>query len=389
MNKSDVSTLIEKQGQIICDIFSNNRKVVIWGCGLICNEIAPVFIDYGLVECFIDNDCEKQSKGWKGYDVVSSDYYFSRNTDSYVIIAASDKNTAEISEWLVQRGLKKGKDFAEAYSFLKNVFPYLSFYGYKKVYVEVSQICLTERCTLNCKKCAHGCNKVPMNKADMPWEVIKRSADYFFAKVDYVREFVLIGGEPFLSKELGRAIEYIGKKYRPKIGMFSITTNGTIVPRKEIIEICEKYDVTLRISNYELSIPRLKKTYIDFDEAVQNLQRIVWKTNEIDSWFDYGFGEVDNGEDAISLCRVFQKCRTICSEVRDNRFYYCVMARSVSDNCGYDIGLDEYYDLSKNEPKEEFLAYEMGYIPNGYLSMCRYCRGADAKKYPIPAAEQE
>ena len=389
MTNKDVLTVLEKQGRNICNNFSNDRKIVIWGCGLIGNEIAPVFVSYGLLECFIDNDVKKQRNGFKGYDVCSPDDYFSRNTDSFVIIAASENNTIDISEWLVSKGLKRGKDFDEVYHFLKNTFPYLSFYRYKKLYVEISQICITERCTLNCKKCAHGCNNVPMNQADMPWSIIKQSADYFFGKVDYVREFVLIGGEPFLSKELERAIEYIGNKYRQKIGMFSITTNGTITPSEEIVKKCEQYNVTLRISNYELTIPRLEKSYKKFDEVTKNIEKIVWKTNEIDSWYDYGFGEVDNGENIVKLCRVFQRCHTLCREVRDNRYYYCVMARSVSENCGYNIGLDEYYDLSVIEDKEHLFAYEMGYVPNGYLSMCRYCRGAEAKNFLIPAAEQE
>ena len=98
---------------------------------------------------------------------------------------------------------------------------------------------------------------------------------------------------------------------------------------------------------------------------------------------------MDHGTDLKKLCRVFQQCHTSCREVRGNRYYYCVMARSVSENAGFNVGLNEYYDLSRPINRKELFSYEMGYIPNGYLSMCRYCRGIEAYTNRVPAAIQE
>ena len=380
---------LDKQGDSVCQKYADIQGVVLWGCGEIARQIAPVFKTYDLLDSYIDNDNQKQKTGWDGYKVWSPEEFLGFERKRLVVITASEKNTLEIKGWLNERGLREGEDFVEVYPFLKNVFPVWSFYKYDKLYVEVAQICLTERCTLKCEKCAHGCNKVPMNQADMSWEEIAKSADSFFHAVDFVREFVLIGGEPFLSKELGRAIQYIGDNYRDQIGLFTITTNGTIVPSEEIIALCKQYDVAIRLSDYEATIPRLAEPYRKFYEATKDLYKIVWKTNDVDTWYDYGFGEVDHGTDIKELCRVFQRCHTLCREVRGNRYYYCVMARSVSENVGYDVGLEEYYDLSQPIKRKELFAYEMGYIPNGYLSMCRYCRGIDAYDYLIPAAVQE
>ncbi len=41
----------------------------------------------------------------------------------------------------------------------------------------------------------------------------------FFSKVDYIQEFVLIGGEPLLYEKLPQVIEYIGSKYRNQINI--------------------------------------------------------------------------------------------------------------------------------------------------------------------------
>lgn len=78
-------------------------------------------------------------------------------------------------------------------------------------------------------------------------------------KSDLINEFVLIGWEPFLYKKLPDIIEYIGKKYRNQINIFSITTNGTITPKRDVLEMCKKYHVLIRISNYSEQIKRLKK----------------------------------------------------------------------------------------------------------------------------------
>ena len=87
---------------------------------------------------------------------------------------------------------------------------------------------------------------------------------------------------------------------------------------------------------------------------------------------------------------IFDKCKTPCREIRGSRYYYCVMARSVSDNLGFDLGKDDYLDFRKikKEDKKVLLEFEMGYSEKGYLDMCNHCYGADAANYPIPVAEQ-
>ena len=65
------------------------------------------------------------------------------------------------------------------------------------------------------------------------------------------------------------------------------------------------------------------------------------------------------------------------------------MARSVADNLGMDIGQQDYIDLATIQDRSILLEFQMGFSDKGYLEMCRYCRGAEAKNYLIPAAEQK
>ena len=368
---------------LVRDFRELGNQFYIFGAGLIGGELKDIIEKTGCFAGFIDNDRRKQK--------ISLDEYLERGRDGLIIIATDDKNIPVIEEQLVCAGLKKERDFYEYRTFMKKIFPFLSVYANHQVYTELAQICLTERCTLRCRKCAHGCYAVGGETQDMDVETAKKSADYFFRYVDIVKEFVLIGGEPFLYKKLGEMVAYIGEKYREKIVIFSITTNGTIIPGEELLHLCRRYHVTIRISDYSAQVKRLEEKYGQLKERLERNQIAYTMSDRDGLWMDYGFEYLDRKAEEEELIKVFDECKTPCREIRENKFYYCVMARSVSDNLGYNVGQDDYLDLDKlngENYKKELLEFTLGYSDKGYLDMCNHCHGAEAKNYPIPAAEQ-
>ena len=197
---------------------------------------------------------------------------------------------------------------------------------------------------------------------------------------------VLIGGEPFLYKKLNELITYIGEKYRNKIDLFTITTNGTIIPQKETIEVCKKYNVIIRVSDYSGTIPKLKKRYGLLFETLKELPYSVWEKNE-GAWFDYGFFDIILKDEKLIL-ENFNNCKTHCREIKGNKYYYCVMAHTVAQNAGMDIGKDDYYLINDKLNRKELLEFDIGYSKKGYMDMCSRCRGNKASEYLIAAAEQ-
>ena len=65
------------------------------------------------------------------------------------------------------------------------------------------------------------------------------------------------------------------------------------------------------------------------------------------------------------------------------------MARSVAENMRWPIGDEDYLELKGLGDKKLFFEYQQGYSEKGYMDLCRYCRGAEAVQFLIPAAEQE
>ena len=264
----------------------------------------------------------------------------------------------------------------------------MSFYKFSLLYVDIAQISLTERCTLKCKNCAHGCYAVGADSKDLAVKEVYDSADYFFKYVDCVREFVLIGGEPLLYQKLADVIQYIGKRYRDKMVIFSITSNGTIIPEKKVLEMCREYSVLFRISNYSGTIKRLQEKYRRLEKVLEDNGVQYSLGNPERQWMDYGFETVCRENQEKELTRVFDTCKTPCREVRGSKYYYCVMARSVSENLRFDVGKYDYLDLKSIKDKKIFFEFNMGYSEKGYLDMCRRCRGSEAVEYPIPVAQQ-
>ena len=378
--------LKERAEKIVYE-FRKRGSIYIFGAGMLGEELRMVLEKYNIFAGYIDNSMEKQKSGYHGARVISLEQYIYLSDAKWIVVAASEKNTTEICSQLNLSGLVK--DVYVLKDFMDNIFPIISFYVYNKLFVELVQISLTERCTLRCKKCAHGCFNVSNLSSDLPLDAVKESADVFFSKIDLVKEFVLIGGEPFLYKNLKETIVYIGSKYRNKMIIFSITTNGTILPDDEIIQLCMKYDITLRVSDYSSGVPCLKENYEKLYKKVAGNKVIVWRTEGDGAWFDYGFGEIDKGDKIDVLIDNFDKCKTSCREIRGSKYYYCVMARSVAENLGIDVGKDDYLDLKEVEDKHIILEFQMGFSEKGYLDMCRYCRGSDARRHLIPAAEQK
>lgn len=381
----------DKADAYIKSFKESGEKIYIFGAGFWGKEVRSIVERMGCFAGFIDNDTKKQNTGIDGVKVMSLEEYMQMCIRGWIVIAVDEKYVSEIKKQLAERGLLEEKNFFIWNEFLRKIFPVLMTYHYDFSYVELAQISVTERCSLRCKKCAHACGYADAKTNDMTIEEIYKSADVFFSKIDLIREFVLIGGEPLLYMQLPEAVSYIGRKYRNQMIHFCITTNGTILPNGKLLSVCKQYGVMFRISNYSRQLPHLEEKYKLLTELLEenDIEYVLGDAQEL--WMDYGFDYVNRDSSKTELQKVFDQCKTSCREIRGSKYYFCVMARSVSDNMRLGIGQEDYIDF-KNLPKKDYkkilLEFELGYSEKGYLDMCRHCNGSDAKKYPIEAAEQ-
>lgn len=382
--------LDEIAADIVNSFTKHNKKIFIYGAGTIGAEAYMVLKKYGCFSGFVDSDQNKQEQGYLGETV----YPFEKisREKAWIVIAASQKNRTVIAGKLQEKGLEYKNDYFFYDEMINFYWPIISLYYFGSCFMSLCQIYLTERCTLKCEKCAHGCYNAPWNAQDLSWEAFCLTVESFFCRVDYIKEFVLIGGEPLLYKRLSDAIAYIGERYRDKIGIFSVTTNGTIIPKKDVLQNSGRFDVLFRISNYTRELPQLEQNYKKLIKSLDEYD-VRWNLSKPDQfWLDYGFETVNHHWDEKKMVEFFDRCKTPCREIRNSRLYYCVMARSVSDNLNFDVGKQDFLDLACLEKnyKKIILEYNLGYNQKGYLEMCRHCNGGVmCNTLKIPVARQK
>lgn len=117
------------------------------------------------------------------------------------------------------------------------------------VLLNTINITVTERCNLRCKHCA-ALMQYFERPVHIPIEELKHDIDALLSKVDFIRDIHILGGEPFLYPQLSEYLTYL-RKYRSNIGSLYLITNGTVVPKQEVIDALAESEVLVRISDYK------------------------------------------------------------------------------------------------------------------------------------------
>lgn len=175
------------------------------------------------------------------------------NTAARIVIAIRSRDIAiEVQSELQRRGYsdvwwytgrwkKYGVDFWHELC--------VSCKGWKAPILPQVEMHIMDACNLNCQGCTHF---APIFQNEMP-DFVSRISDVkkFSQKFGHIIRFVILGGEPFLNKEIGRYAEKI-REILPN-SLIEIVTNGILIPSvsKEILEKIRENDICISISEYE------------------------------------------------------------------------------------------------------------------------------------------
>lgn len=251
-------------------------------------------------------------------------------------------------------------------------------YRNEYTYVRQVEFVLTTKCSLRCRDCAN-----LMQYYKKPYEVEKvkiiNALRNLLDKVDELDTVVLVGGEPFLAQNFKFIIEEIKKE--KKINHINIYTNGTIIPKDEIISALVSPKVKIIISDYG-DISRNKKALVE----VCNKKGVdcYLKTKDL-FWGDVGNMEVRK-RTSKQLVKQFRQCKNPCRSILNGKLYYCPRASH-----GDDLGLvktseKEYVDLmQENLRKEDILKI---IYSQHYFSACDYCNYGTKDMVPITPGVQ-
>lgn len=268
------------------------------------------------------------------------------------------------------------------------VYPFLFIYNYlyyiklllnDSLYIPYLEIVITTRCTLKCKKCA---NFIPKfhNEELINNDNLLKQIDDLFNHVDYIHTIRLLGGEPFLNKELAAIIRKIldTKKFHSLV----IVTNGTIpVKDKNLINVLKEDKVSVDVSEYNTTNKdNFIKVLID-----NKIKYFVFKPN---FWLDFGDAS-HKKRTKEELKKQFKKCDSVCRSYFDGKLFYCAQSSSLY-NLNIIKNKTDYIDFANVKNNQNFKNEAIDFLTNTkYQSACLYCNKGTTDFIKIDVADQE
>lgn len=243
---------------------------------------------------------------------------------------------------------------------------------------------INQRCSLRCKYCTSYMNQYKLeDRIDFSLDRICEDIDKFFDTVDVVGTITVMGGEPFMHKDLSKIIEHLCTK--KNFGLISIATSGTYPITEEQLPGLYDPRVNVSFSNYTESITEnQKKIFYNNIELLK--EKEVCHTVGLFSpeWII-----------PVTLLpkRDDEYARTICSachnwpQIKNGKVHPCDIGMSI-----YSLGIadnpSDYFDLTKELPPVEFKEQLRMFLDRDRYECCKYHDYNNQDILTAKAAEQ-
>lgn len=393
-------------------IASNAAPLVLFGAGNVGELALYALKKHGIqVDYFCDSDAVKQGHDFLGIPVISIEKSAEIGLDAHIFISNFYITPVEL---LLQKlnfrniysctSIFENTDFSSMSSewpfdtkprhnyTLLGIQKMLSIYSITSqraenensdsIDVKYVDVVITERCSMKCKDCSN-LMQYYVDPKDSDLEELFSSIDRLMKSVDSIYEFRVLGGEPFMNKEIHKIINRL-VSYQ-MISYVTIYTNATILPKDENLLCLKNEKVRLDITNYgELSR--------NHDKLIETLKanNISYTTFIPDSWTDSGtikYRERTKDE----LVHMFKNC---CVNdyftLLNGKLYRCPFAANAINLNAIPFDADEVIDISDESKDIETLKKEINHLYNNkeYISSCKYCGGRDYTTPRIKAGVQ-
>lgn len=244
------------------------------------------------------------------------------------------------------------------------------------------QFFITSACTLRCRECNA---LVPdMNKHNahvgnyfISEDDFKRDINLLSTAVSTIRHFILLGGETLLHKSIHKLISIALDS--GIVSSIEIVTNGTVVPKGDILEGLDKYreHVFFRISDYS-SNPDLASV-LRHEELERILREHGIKYQKtFMPWFKMLPLTAPQNDNDVRT--VFKNCYMArCVQVFDGKLAICPKASSMSALGYHNAGKNEVIDLRCEHDLRQAL---INFYRKDFFEECRMCGGYGEEVIP-------
>jgi hypothetical protein len=252
-----------------------------------------------------------------------------------------------------------------------------------KLLIKSIDIQVTEKCSLKCKDC---CNLMQYYERpiDIKLDVLLKSVERIMSSVDGVDEFRVLGGDPFMNKELYKIINKLVTYEKCK--KVVVYTNAKFVPKGENLNCLKNKKIILEITNYGKDSPANDK----FVETAKR-ENIAYHSTRITNWSDSGRILPYTNKSEKELETLFNNCcQSELISLLHGKLYVCPFSanaanlKAIPKNDSDEVNLlDEKLSTDELRKQIKKLCYEKKYI-----TACSYCNGREITTAEIPSAVQ-
>ena len=382
---------------------NKNNLLVIFGAGLIGRLTFEALKEKNIkVNYFCDSDKRKQTE-FENIKIISPNDLdkLDKNTD----IFHCTQYFNSVIPFLKNKGFKNFYKSSDLLSSIDNekiykgslssikLNRYIEFYdkmSMKEDYIRDAKlnfksidIQITEKCSLKCKDCSN-LMQYYEKPQDSALDILFKSIDRFMSCIDALDEFRVLGGDPFMNKELYKIINKLVTYEKCK--KVIVYTNAKIVPKGENLNCLKNKKVILDITNYgECSSSHLKIV------ELAKKENLAFTTNRCTTWMDCGKIMPFTNKNEKELKHMFKNCcNSDLISLLHGKLYGCpfsanaVNLKAIPQNDSDEVNLiNDALSIAELREQIKKLCYE-----KKYLTACSYCNGRDYSVANIPAAIQ-
>jgi len=355
-----------------------------WACNLLNNNVAA----------FIETDQKKCGQKYNGVPIISNIEAKELLTNkSVILISVIDiqdvldrLNTIPHFKYFPLGLLIKSNDNREKYNLNESIdfinysllaveLCHRGYYSKNTIFLRSVDVVITEKCTLKCKDCS---NLMQYYENPINIDTDKVLSDFYtlIKKVDHIFEVRLIGGEPFMNKNIYEIINKILEI--KKISKIVIYTNLMIPLRFPEAEVFKNPKIVLSATDYgDLA----KNTNINYNKLIN--MGIPIRLHPPENWTDSG--EIKNFDRTIQDNEklFFDCCGKNLLTLSDGKLYRCPFAANADRLQAMPDNHKNYFRLSEDFSKLNHYTRNIKSLP-----ACNYCKGRsfDAQSI-IPAVQ--
>jgi MoaA/NifB/PqqE/SkfB family radical SAM enzyme len=373
------------------------------------------------IDFIIDDDPVKNGKFFCGIPVIKpEELFFKSDKDNYIFIASNfiepiyrKIKSLDIKNTFTCDSLFENSDFQDLTEFNKahnyqDFTPLINIAEAKRkilthknasiefmkkinnnqesLNIRMLDVVITEACTMKCINCS---NLMPYYKKPKNDSVenILGSIDIVQKCVDLFYEVRILGGEPFLHKQIYQIINQIVKY--DNIEKIAIFTNATIIPKNENLSCLKNKKVFLDITNYN-GCDGDKQLSGNHDKLISILdeEKINYITHPPQVWTDSAKIEFrdlnkDDLKDMFSKC-----CVNDILTILNGNLYRCPFSANAI-NLNAIPKKDFIYLLDKNKSISEYKKeLKNFYYKKSFIDACNFCQGRDYRTAIVEPAVQ-